>query len=134
VGAAVQFRSRAFNTKEPRDYFINPGCFGDDVCRWMGRELRARGLVADEEPGQEDWGWYLGFQVDGAEHLFLVGLVGFQPDGPDENGVWRGWLERTGVLRTLLGRRERDVLPSAIEVIRSVLSSSSDGGDVEWVG
>ena len=37
----VTFRSSAFNTTQPKDYFINPGCFGDDVAKWLMGELRA---------------------------------------------------------------------------------------------
>src|SRR5437764_5341273 len=54
MNTEVRFRSTAFNCTEPRDYFINPCCFGDDVCRWLIRELRARGHRTADEPGQED--------------------------------------------------------------------------------
>ncbi len=124
------FTSRAFNSAEPRDYFINPCCFGDDVCHWLIGGLRARGFETGDEPVQEDWGWYLSFKVNGTEHLLLVG---FQPSDDGTSGRWLGWVERTGVLRTLLRRRERDVLPSAIEAIKAVLSTSPDVRDVEWV-
>ena len=40
----VHFRSRAFNCTQPRDYFINECCFGDDVCRWLIHEPRERGF------------------------------------------------------------------------------------------
>ena len=29
------FESRAFNHTEPRDHYINPCCFGDDLARWL---------------------------------------------------------------------------------------------------
>jgi hypothetical protein len=58
----VTFKSSAFNTSEPKPYFINPGCYGDDVAKWLTRELRGRGFKTDEEPGQEDFGWYFNFE------------------------------------------------------------------------
>ncbi len=29
------FESEAFNHSEPKEYFINPCCFGDDLARWL---------------------------------------------------------------------------------------------------
>jgi hypothetical protein len=40
IKTAVTFESTAFNMAEPRDYFINPCCFGDDVAIWLIGELR----------------------------------------------------------------------------------------------
>lgn len=40
----VTFKSTAFNTTEEKETFINPGCFGDDVGKWLIRELRSRGV------------------------------------------------------------------------------------------
>jgi len=31
----VIFQSTAFNTSQPKDYFINDCCYGDDVARWL---------------------------------------------------------------------------------------------------
>lgn len=50
----VTFCSAAFNPTQPRPYFINPGCFGDDRARWLIGELRHQGLETDEKPDQED--------------------------------------------------------------------------------
>ena len=38
------FRTSAFNTSEARDYFINDGCFGDDLAKWMIGRLREAGV------------------------------------------------------------------------------------------
>src|SRR6266699_3216208 len=40
----VIFQSTAFNTSEPKDYFINDCCYGDDFARWIMEQLRARGI------------------------------------------------------------------------------------------
>lgn len=36
----VIFNSTAFNMAEPKDYFINPCCFKDDVPKYLIGELR----------------------------------------------------------------------------------------------
>ena len=40
----VVFRSDAFNTTEQKPSFINDGCFGDDLARWLMTRLRALGV------------------------------------------------------------------------------------------
>ena len=58
------FESRAFNHTEPKEYFINPCCFGDDLARWLMEELAQQGIGVDDEPGQEDFGWYFEFSIE----------------------------------------------------------------------
>jgi hypothetical protein len=38
IKTVVAFESTAFNMAEPKDYFINPCCFGDDVATWLAAE------------------------------------------------------------------------------------------------
>lgn len=117
---AFAFKSEAFNTTEQRAYFINPECYGDDVARWLSARLRANGYRADEEPGQEDFGWYFSFDVAGVPHDIVVG---FRPADEDEAGEWLCWVEReTGLIGSLLGRRKY-VSPEAMEAIRTILDS-----------
>ena len=59
----VIFQSTAFNTSEPKDYFINDCCYGDDLARWIMEQLRARGIHTGQVPGQEDFGWFFTFRV-----------------------------------------------------------------------
>lgn len=42
VRTVVTFESTAFNMAEPKDYFINPCCFGDDLAKWLIDELANR--------------------------------------------------------------------------------------------
>ena len=51
----VTFQNEFLNKSEPRDFFVNPDCFGDDVCKYMISELREKGLNCGEPCG-EDWG------------------------------------------------------------------------------
>src|SRR5215472_16404147 len=102
VKTVVTFKSSAFNVSEHKEYFINPGCFGDDLAKWLGERLRSNGHQAANEPGQEDFGWYLIFKVDNISHCLVVG---YRPD----DGVWICWLERhRGPLGSLFGFRRKD--------------------------
>ena len=130
IRTVVTFESTAFNMAEPKDYFINPCCFGDDVAKWLIGELRKQGLEADEKPGQEDFGWYLNFEATGIGHTFVIG---HSPSGVSEAGTWIGWLERSrGLIGSLFGGRKRGVQPSAAEAVHRILSSSVLIRDVRW--
>lgn len=83
IRTLVTFESTAFNMTEPRDYFINACCFGDDLAEWLIQELRKDGLETDEKPGQEDFGWYLNFEPGGIGHTFVIV---HRPDGRTRGG------------------------------------------------
>ncbi len=126
----VHFHSTAFNCTEPKDYFINDCCFGDDLARWLIKQLRLQGLQTAAEPGQEDFGWFFTFHTGGAEHCFVIG---FQPNDPAADDQWLGWLERhTGVLGSIFGGRKRGILPEAIQAVDTALKSSPDIQRVTW--
>src|SRR5580658_10376925 len=130
IKTVVTFESTAFNMTEPKPHFINPCCFGDDVAKWLIAELRKQGLKTDENPGQEDSGWYLNFEVTGAGHTFVIG---HRPTGESEAGTWIGWFERRrGFIGSLLGGRQHGIQPSAVEVIDKILSNSPLIRDVRW--
>lgn len=117
----VHFHSMAFNCTESKDYFINPCCWGDDVCRWLISGLRAETIKTDDEPGQEDFGWYFCFEAGGCSHCFVVG---FQPSDPDSGDQWLGWIERdVGLVCSLFGGRKRGIKPEAVEAIDRALQS-----------
>ena len=126
----VTFRSSRFNTSEPRDYFINDCCFGDDVAKWLIEQLSSDGYQCDESAGQEDFGWYLTFRVSEIGHCFVIS---YRPGAaPNELGEWIGWLERTGFLRSLLGARRRGILPEAMQAINRILMNEKTVRDVTW--
>jgi len=115
------FESTAFNTREQKDYFINPGTFGDDVAKWLIGRLRQAGLRTDAEPGQEDFGWYLGFHVPEGEHCVI--LV-FRPEDAVPDGCWIAWLERSrGFLGWLFGGRQRGIAASAVGAVHQALQA-----------
>jgi hypothetical protein len=126
----VTFESTAFNMAEPKDYFINPCCFGDDVAKWLIGELCKQGVQTDEKPGQEDFGWYLNFEITGYPHTFVIG---HRPTGEAETGTWIGWIERRrGLIGSAFGGRKRGIQSSAAEAIHRVLASSPLIRDVRW--
>lgn len=126
----VCFHSTSFNCTEPKDYFINDCCFGDDVARWLMAKLRAQGIQTADEPGQEDFGWYFTFTTGGAEHCFIIG---FQPNDPATGDRWLGSLDRpTGFLASLFGGRKRGILPEAVQAIDTALRSSPDIRHIIW--
>src|SRR5689334_203578 len=97
----VIFSSNRFNLSEPREYFINECCFGDDAAGWLVERLQLRGLTTTT-PAQEDWGWY--FDVYLGESRYFVGVGG----APDEDvplsnqGQWRLMVEKRRTLRQRL--------------------------------
>jgi hypothetical protein len=130
IKTVVTFESTAFNMAEPKDYFINPCCFGDDVAMWLIGELRKQGVTTDEKPGQEDFGWYLNFEVNGTAHTLVIG---HRPAEETEAGTWIGWIERRrGFLASLVGARDRGIEPAAVDAIEKVLSNSSLIRGVRW--
>ena len=130
IRTVVTFESSSFNMSDPKDYFINPCCFGDDVGRWLIGELRRNGVEADEEPGQEDFGWYVNFRSGALTHTFLIG---HRPAGESEKGTWIAWLERSrGLIGSLAGRRKHGIDATAAEAIHRALSGSTLVQDIRW--
>ena len=123
------FRSSAFNVSEERDYFINPGCFGDDLAEWMILRLKDSGCPSCSEPGQEDFGWYFNFQTPDGEHCCVLG---YRPSDSPAEACWVAWLERSaGLIGSMLGRRRR-VAASAVRAVHGVLSAAVEIDDLRW--
>ena len=130
VKTEFSFCSTAFNCTVSKDYFINDGCFGDDLAEWMMGELRNRGYETGENPGQEDFGWYFTFEVEGVEHCVVLS---FQPNNPARGDRWLGWVERNaGFFGSILGGRSRGVLSESTTLVDSILRSSPEIYDLTW--
>lgn len=130
IRTIVTFASTTFNTTEPKDYFINPCCFGDDLAEWLIGQLRKYGMVTDEKPGQEDFGWYLNFEAARVGHTFVIG---HRPNGETEAGTWIGWLERKrGLIGSIWGGRRRGIQASAAQAIHQILTGSVVVRGVRW--
>jgi hypothetical protein len=126
----VIFKSNAFNTTEPKDYFINPCCFGDDLGRWTIQRLRSHGVSTDNEPGQEDFGWYIVFRIGATEYFFIIS---YRPDDP--TGDWMCGLERNaGLIGNILGRQKKGIQSEAAQTIHDVLKAAPEISDIRWLG
>lgn len=73
------FSTNRFNSSEPRPYFINDCCYGDDLAAWLAERLRPRGFRVGE-PGQEDWGWYLNVSREHRAWFLAIGLTASDAD------------------------------------------------------
>ena len=115
----ITFQSESFNTSEPKGYFINECCFGDDLAIWMISELRQRRYEVDVAPNQEDFGWYFNFKASGVGHSFLIS---YRAD-TDEIG----WVERNR-----LWFRKRGIEIEATQAIHEVLSNAPQIKNIRW--
>ena len=127
----VIFQSTAFNTSEPKDYFINDCCYGDDLARWLMEQLRACEIHTDSEPGQEDFGWYFTFHVAESDYDFIIS---YRPAEEGQTGDWMCSIEReTGFVGWICHwSRKRGIQPDAPKAIHSILSSSPKISNVRW--
>jgi hypothetical protein len=125
------FESAAFNTSDSKDYFINPGCFGDDLCRWLIHKLRAAGLETDDVPEQEDFGWFFTFTVADGRHCCVVGYRAGETD--NDSGLWILWVERhRGFLGSLLGLRRTGITPSAVMALHNAIADKPEISEIRW--
>jgi hypothetical protein len=124
----VVFKSSAFNTTTPMPHFINECCFGDDLANWFINRLRALGLDTDDAPGQEDFGWFLGYRTTDGRYTLVLG---YRPDDP--SGDWICWVERDcGFFRSLFGGRKRKITRSAVEAIHAAILNQPEVSEVRW--
>ena len=126
----VTFQSASFNNTEPEEYFINPGCFGDDVALWLSATLRAHSIEADAAPEREDFGWYFEFTVAEGRHCCVIGS---RPEPNPADAIWIAWIERSrGFLGSLVGRRNHGIAASAVEAVHEALRSAPQILNVAW--
>jgi hypothetical protein len=125
----VTFKSDAFNASNPKPEFVHPENFGDDVVRWFMTKLRDRQVDVDEDdPSQEDHGWYLTFRFN--ELLFDL-VVSFVP--ANDTARWLVSLERSvGLFGSMIGQRHRGVTVDAVRLVNDILQASAECRDVEW--
>jgi hypothetical protein len=124
------FRSTTFNATDPKPYFINPCCFGDDLAQWLISQLRARSVETENEPGQEDFGWYLGLRLAGTRYFLIIT---FRPDDVVEGKTWIIRIERNcGLIARAFGGQKRGIDVAVPQLLRSILTDAAHIEDVRW--
>lgn len=119
----VTFQTELFNKTEERDYFVNPDCFGDDVCKYMISKLTEKGIKCGEPCG-EDWGWT--FLINFNDEKFWFG-TNFHGDG-----FWLAFIDPDkGILETLFGK-QKDVPTGLANIIHKILVADSNVSDIKW--
>jgi hypothetical protein len=94
--------------------------------------LRKKGFRTDDELGQEDFGWYLSYDVDG-ESYCIVG--GYRDDDLDDNAphAWILWIEKNvGFFKSIAGQRDKDINEKAIVAVQECLKSNPRIENVLW--
>jgi hypothetical protein len=119
----VRFQSTIFNSTEPRPYFINPCCFGDDVGVWLKAKLAESGYDVDG-PDQEDWGWYLVCRSSRGNYYLNIGHTG------DE---WQVIVERQRSFTEWLIRKSKDPAPELTSALHRILTVPADIQVTEWL-
>lgn len=127
IRTAAIFDSDAFNLTEPKDYFINPICFGDDLALWLLGKLEERDFVIDKKPGQEDFGWYILYEVDGIPYCVVIG-------GYEETRWWIEIERHLGFLGSLTGGRKRNISDAAVKAIHDILATAPEIKNLAWYG
>jgi hypothetical protein len=127
--AVVTFASPAFNMTETKDYYLNPGCFGDDVALWFIEEMSKRGYPVASNPGREDFGWYVLFGEGPSPHCLVISHLLDDSD----RFLWFCEVERQfGFWRSLMGRRAHYVDEHAVAFVHEVLSQSTLIDELRW--
>lgn len=123
----VTFAADGFNTSEPKDYYINSNCYGDDVGKWLLEEFQKQKILYEKDgPDQEDFGWYVNFSVNNKKFTCLI----IYSEG---EGLWKLVLEKNaGLFGTILGQRNKKVSSTAVDIIDKILKANPDIREIEW--
>ena len=123
----VHFQTQLFNSTEVKPDFINPRCFGEDLADWLAARLGSE-HVSCEAPFQEDWGWTLPVQVEGAKFFVNIGLTDEETEVPK----WLASVEPRGLAGRFFGTKNSPSRRSLCERLESVLNSTPGISHVEW--
>lgn len=134
----ITFQSNAFNTSKVLPHFINPDCYGDDLCRYLAEKFGQAGWQC-QAPGQEDFGWYLNFSCE-ADHYCLVCV--YRPDdeasvsnqeNTADQGLWIIQVEHAvGFLASIFGGRNRHISRKVLERIQEILAACPELTNLRW--
>ena len=94
VRTVIRFTSSAFNCTDVKDYFINPGCFGDDLAMLIASKWHAQGYDV-QPPFQEDWGWSALLKYGSTWYSLDVGLFDSGRATETNPCVWLMFIRRS---------------------------------------
>ena len=111
------FKSNLFNTDEVRDYFINPGCFGDDLGKWLMAKFDEFDVEYEHDgPDQEDFGWYVNFSLSNIDYTILIIYS-------EHDACWSLILEfNVGLIGSIFGKRNKPVGEEPIRLLSEILA------------
>ena len=114
------FETDRFNLSQPKEYFINDCCYGDDLAAWLRGKLAEMSIEATQ-PGQEDWGWYLDVRHNG--NSYFVGIGGNAQDETSGNrGEWRLMVEKhRSLMERLLGKNRLAGNEDIIKILQRII-------------
>jgi hypothetical protein len=127
---SILFDATCFNLTEVRPHFINPCCFGEDTALWLRDRLREKAMAV-AEPGQEDWGWYIGVRWDGADYFIGIGGDPDDARGESDQGTWRLMIQKIRSPRDkLFGKNRMTPDDGLVAAIREILSREPAFSDI----
>jgi hypothetical protein len=121
MNTEFHFKSQIFRS-DSMDIESNLGLpEGREVAVWLRDRLRAVCAVSATEPEQEDFGWYITFELGGVGHCIVIYS---KPGDSTHSGMWVGWVERQrGLFSSVLGFRGSGILPEALKAVELALNS-----------
>lgn len=124
-GYHLIFETDRFNVTQPKEYYINECCYGDDAAAWLRGRLADSNIEATE-PGQEDWGWYIYVFHHG--NRYFIGITGYAQDETASNcGEWRLMIGKRRSLREMITGKNRMLQNEPIiGILTRILDAHSD--------
>lgn len=127
----ILFRTGRFNLTKPKDNFINPCCFGQDLAEWLQQKMIEEGLNV-VRLGQEDWGWYLTLRYGRSSYLLGVAPSGDQTFQGGNDGEWRIIVKKDRSIWEMVTDKGRISAGDAVAArIERVLREQNDFRDVK---
>ena len=126
----ILFKTDRFNLSIEKENFINSCCFGEDLATWLREVMIFKGISVNE-PGQEDWGWYLGAELKGIKYLIGISGNADEEDGQSNNGEWRLMIENKRSLgEKLFGKNKLAEDDQLVLLILNELKVQADFSDI----
>lgn len=119
------FETGRFNVTQPKEYYINECCYGEDTAAWL-RDRLAELSIGVTEPEQEDWGWYVYVYYN--EDRYFIGITGHSVDKSSGNrGEWALMVEKRRSLKEVITGKNRLVESEPIfDILKRLIEAQPD--------